>query len=65
MERYAWPFPGPDTEQAPLRLAIALFRTIAERNHMRARRRFSRAQCLASQGGNVEVWGDDVHPVEP
>ena len=65
VERYEWSSSGPDADQASLHPTIALFHAIAESNHLRARRRFLRAQCLASQGDNVGVWEDDVHPVDP
>ena len=39
MERYEWYFSGPNTGRDSLRPAIELFRTIAERNDARARRR--------------------------
>ena len=65
MERFEWSFSGPDAERASLHPSIALFRTIAGRNHSRPRRRFLRARRLTSQDDNVEVWEDDARPAEP
>ena len=56
---------GPDVEQASLRPSVAFFRTFAERNHLRSRRRFLRVRRLTSQDDNVEVWEDYVHTAEP
>ena len=65
MERCESSFSGPDVGQDALHPSIALFRAIAKSNHLRPRRRFLRARCLASPDDHVEVWGDDVRPAEP
>ena len=44
---------------------IALFRTITERHHVRARRRFLRARCLTPLEDSWEVCDDDAYLVEP
>ena len=64
MERYDWSFPACDTGRG-LHPSNGFFRATAERNHLRPRRRFLRARRLTSQDANVEVWEDDVLPVEP
>ena len=58
-------YQSPDSERASLHPFTAFFRTIAERQRLRDRLRLFRGRRLASQGGNVEVWEDDVHPVDP
>ena len=65
MGRYEWSFSGPNTEQESLRPTLALFRTVAQRNHARARRRSLRARYLNSQDDIAEVREDDVHQVDP
>ena len=65
MGRLDWSFSGSNSEQASLRPSISLFRAIAERNHLRPRRRLLRARRLFSQDDNVEIWEDDVLPVGP
>ena len=62
--RLGWSSSGSDSDQASLRPSISLFRAIAERNHLRPRRRFLRARRLSSQDDNVDIWEDDVLPVE-
>ena len=42
----------------PPRPTLALFRTVAERNRARPRRRLLRARNLNSQGDAVDVWED-------
>ena len=64
MERYERSFSGPNTGQVSLRPTIAFFRAVAERDHARARRSYLRARYINSRDSAVEVWGDDVRPVE-
>ena len=65
MGRYEWSSYGPNIEQDSLHPTIAFFRTIAERNQSRARRRLLRARRLNSQDDAVEVLENDVHHVDP
>ena len=64
-ERFAWRTPGPNAGKESLLPPFAFTRTVAERNHARARRRFLRAWYLNSQGDVVEVWAHEVHQVDP
>ena len=61
MERNVWPVPGSSTEREPLRPTLALFRTVAESNRARARRRLPRARYFNTHYDAV----DEVRHVEP
>ena len=65
MERFGWSSSGPNAEQGSLRPGLSVFRTIAERNHARGRRRYLCARYLISQDDILDVWEDDVHQVDP
>ena len=51
MARNEWSVAGPEGARGSLHSTIAVFRTIAERDHARARRRFLRARRLTPPGG--------------
>ena len=48
-----------------MRPALALFRTVAERNHASPRRRFLRERYFDTHDDAVDVWEDGAHYVEP
>ena len=52
-------FVGPEAERESLHPTISSFRSIAERNQARARRRYPRARRLTPREGDGEVLDDD------
>ena len=62
--RRGWSFFGSSEEPATIRPPIHLFRTIVQREHARARRRYLRARSISTYMG-CGVWEDDAHSVEP
>ena len=65
MGRDEWPPSGSGTGRDLLRPTLALFRTVAERNHARSRRRLLRARYFNTRDDTVDDWEDEVRHVEP
>ena len=65
MGRNEWSFSGSRTERELLRPTLAIFQTVAERNHARSRRRFLRARYFNTHDDTEDDWEDEVHHVGP
>ena len=65
MARNEWAFSSVSTQQETLRPTLALFRTVAGRNHARTRRRFLRARYFNLHDDTVDVWENGARHVAP
>ena len=65
MERNEWSFSGTSTEREPLRPTLALFRTVAERSHARARRHLLCARHSNTHHDAVDDWEEKAQHVGP